>query len=127
MSVPFKPILLFAALIGAAPSFAQAMPLPTFLAKAAALEKKGAMALFSGDLKRLKAEMRDSAAALRVERLAAVKAGKRPAYCPPEKGAPMNSDEVLAYFRSIPAAQRAQMTTKDGLRGLVARKHPCPA
>jgi hypothetical protein len=127
MSVPFKTITLIAALIGAAPAYAQAMPLPTFLAKAAALEKKGAMALFSGDLKRLKAEMRDSAAALRVERLAAVKAGKRPAYCPPEKGAPMNSDEVLAYFRSIPAAQRAQMTTKDGLRGLVARKHPCPA
>lgn len=125
MRVMTKIVVAGAALLGAAPAAAQSMPLPTFLAKAAALEKKGAMALFSGDMKVLKAEMQGSAAALRAERLAAAKAGKAPVYCPPEKGAPMNSDEILAYFRSIPEAQRARMTTRDGFRGMMARKYPC--
>ena len=106
---------------------AQAMPLPQFLAKATALEKKGAMAIFSGDLKLLKKEITGSAGQLRAERLAATKAGRKPAYCPPEKGGGIGSQELLTHFRSIPPAQRERMQVRDGMRSFMARKFPCPA
>ena len=106
---------------------AQMMPVPQFLAKAEALEKKGAMALFSSDVGVLKKEISESAAQLRAERLAARKAGRKPAYCPPEKGGALGSTELLAHFRAIPPAERARMRVRDGLRSLMIRKYPCPA
>lgn len=106
---------------------AQTMPVSTFLAKADALKKKGPMALLSSDLGLLKKEITGSAARLRAERLAAKQAGRRPAYCPPEKPAALATDELLAHFRSIPTAQGAQMPVQDALRSYFARKHPCPA
>ena len=116
-----------AAALAATPLQAQTMPVSQFLAKAEALKKKGPLALLSGDLKLLKAEVQKSAAALRAERLAAKTAGRKQAFCPPEKGASLNSDEVLTHFRSIPAAQRARMPVRDGMRSLMAKKYPCPA
>jgi hypothetical protein len=114
--------------ISAAPAVAQSMPLPTFLAKADSLKKKGPLALFSGDLKLLKKEMQESAKLLRAERLAGAKAGKKPAYCPPEKGGgALEADEILSHLNTIPAAQRARMTTKDGFRSLLVKKFPCQA
>ena len=105
---------------------AQSMPVSTFLAKANALKAKGAMALFSSDIKLLKKEVTDAAAQLREERAAAVKAGRKPAYCPPAAKTSLDSKELLAYLRSIPPARRG-MQVRDGLRGLFARKYPCPA
>lgn len=105
---------------------AQTMPVSQFLAKAEALKKKGPLALFSGDLKLLKAEVQKSAAALRAERLAAKAAGRKQAFCPPEAGASVNSDDVLTHFRSIPAAQRPRIQVRDAMRSLMARKYPCP-
>jgi hypothetical protein len=122
MFVRFGSICLLAFSSAAA---AQNMPLQTFLSKGEALNKKGPLALFSGDLKLLKREMQASANQLKAERLAAVKAGKRPAYCAPN-GTPLSSDEILAHFRSIPPAARARMTSKDGFRSLMVKKHPCP-
>lgn len=106
---------------------AQNMPLNQFLDKATALEKKGAMALFSSDIGRLKKEIQNSGKELRAERLAAAAAGRKPAFCPPEKGASLNSSELLSHFRSIPQAQRARMRTKEAFRNFMARKYPCPA
>jgi hypothetical protein len=118
---------LFAAvLIAACPiAGAHATDIATFLAKADALEKKGMMALFSGDVKVLKAEVQSAAEQLRVERLAAVKAGRKPAYCPNGAKGSINAKELLTHLRSIPAAQRPRLQVKDGLRGLLARKYPC--
>ena len=116
-----------ALLIAAVPATAlQAMPVSQFLTKADALEKKGAMALFSSDNTLLKMEVPDAAAQLREERAAAVKAGRKPAYCPPAAKTSLDSKELLAYLRSIPPARRG-MQVRDGLRGLFARKYPCPA
>lgn len=92
---------------------AQSMPVSTFLAKADALKKKGAMALFSSDINLLKKEGMNSAAALRAERLQAIKAGKKPAFCPPEKGGSLNSGELLTHLQSIPAPQRSRMPMKE--------------
>jgi hypothetical protein len=120
-------VVLIVAGLAAAPAGAQSMPLPTFLSKATALQKKGPMALFSGDLKVLKREIQASAGSIRAERLAAVKAGRRPPFCPPEKGGALDSDELLRHLRAVPTAQQARMTTRDGLRSLLVRKYPCPA
>ena len=106
---------------------AQNMPLSQFLTKADALEKKGAMAVFSSDMGLLKREVRGSAGALRSERVAAQRAGGKPAYCPPEKQSGVSVREILGHFRSIPADRRTRMTTRDAFRSLLAKKYPCPA
>lgn len=104
---------------------AQNMPASTFLQKAEALKKKGAMALLSSDMGLLKKEMTGAANALRAERLAAQKAGRKPAFCPPAKAAGMGADEIIGHFQSIPAPERARMTSRDGFRTLLAKKYPC--
>jgi hypothetical protein len=103
---------------------ANAMDVATFLAKAEALQKKGMLALMSSDYKLLKAEIETQAEVLRAERLAAERARRRPAYCPPAKQS-LGSDEILAAFRSVPVAQRPRVPVKDALRALLARKYPC--
>lgn len=103
---------------------AQRMPVSQFLAKADALQKKGALALLSSDIGLLKREIQNSAKQLRAEQVAAQKAGRKTSTCMPAK-ASMNSNELLAHFRSIPPHQR-NMTVKAGLMGLMQKKFPCP-
>ena len=118
--------LLAAALLAALPvGAAHAMDVATFLAKADALQKKGMMALMSSDYKLLKKEIVPHSQTLRNERLAAERAGRKGAYCPPPKQSGLNSDEILRAFRSIPAAQRPRTDVKDALRALLVRKYPC--
>jgi hypothetical protein len=117
--------LLATALLAVVPlGAAHAMDVATFLARADALQKKGMMALMSSDYKLLKKEIVDQSNVLRAERLAAERARRKPAYCPPAKSG-LNSDEILVAFRSIPAAQRPGIQVKDALRALLARKFPC--
>lgn len=113
-----------ALLVMAAPAQAQSMSVAAFLAKADALQKKGPLALLSGDIGKLKAEIQKSGKALRAEEAAARKAGLQPALCMP-KEASVSSNEVLAHFRTIPPAQR-NMSVKTAFAGLIARKYPCP-
>jgi len=122
-----KKKLLAAALLAAVPiGAAQAMDVATFLAKADALQKKGMMALMSSDYKLLKNEVVAQSQVLRNERLAAQRAGRKPAYCPTAKS-DLESGEILAAFRTIPAAQRPRIQVRDALRALLARKYPCRA
>ncbi|HEV2747253.1 MAG TPA: hypothetical protein VGW34_08145 [Allosphingosinicella sp.] len=109
----------------ALPAAAQATTVAEFLARAEALEKKGAMALFAKDYKALQAELQAAGKALRAEQKAARAAGRAPATCMPAK-AGVKSTELLAYFRAIPPARRGA-SVKDGLAGLMRRKYPCPA
>ncbi len=110
-----------------AAAHAQTMTVAEFLAKADALKKKGAMALFSSDIGKLKNEIVNSGKQLRTERLVAQKAGRKPAFCPPEKGkGSINSDELLAHFQAIPPAQRG-ISVKAGFASLMRKKYPCPA
>lgn len=106
-------------------SAASAMDVATFLAKADALRAKGAMALFSSDIGLLKREVQTAAGSLRAERLAEVKAGRKAAYCPPPKGS-MNSDELLAAMRAVPATDRSRTEVRTVLRTIMIRKYPCP-
>jgi hypothetical protein len=122
-----KKKLLAAVLLAIVPiGAAQAMDVATFLAKADALQKKGMLALMSADYKLLKSEIETQAGALRAERLAAERARRKAAYCPPAKQS-LTSSEILAAFRTIPAAKRPRIQVKDALRALMARKYPCRA
>jgi hypothetical protein len=114
-----------AAVLAVSGAAAEAMPLPVFLQKAEALQKKGMLALFSSDISVLKNEVHAATESLRTERLAAKRAGKPQAYRPTQEGGSMNSDELLAALREIPPAQRAHMEVKDGVRVMLARKFPC--
>jgi hypothetical protein len=114
-----------AVLLAAAPASlsAQSMPVATFLAKADTLEKKGPMALFSSDLKLLKAEIAASGKLLRQEVEAARRSGRRPQACLPEK-AQTDSKELIVYLRSLAPTQRS-MPIKAAFAGLMAKKYPC--
>lgn len=104
---------------------AAAMPVSVFLPKAEALMKKGPMALFSSDVGLLKKEMNSASGKLRDERLSILKSGGRPSYCPPAK-ASLNSNEIMAHLRAIPAGERG-MSFKTALGGFMAKKFPCRA
>ena len=117
-------IALIAASVPVSAGAAESMTLGQFLSKADALEKKGALALFSSDLNLLKREVQNSGKQLRSEQVAAQKAGRKPATCMPAQ-ASMNSGELLTHFRSIPPQQRG-MSVKAALALLMRKKYPCP-
>ena len=120
--VRFAPLLLLA--LPAAVS-AQSMNAEEFHRKAMALQKKGALAVFSGDLKLVMNEGKAAAGKARQTRLAAVKAGQKPRYCPPEGTKGMGSDEYMKGLSAIPAAERAQIDMAEATTRILARKFPC--
>jgi hypothetical protein len=118
-------LTMLTALSLAAPALAAAgdMSVATFLAKADALEKKGAMALFSSDIKVLKAEGTAAGKAYRA-RLDRERAAGNPSSCPP-KGTKVDSDQLLAHLRSYPAAQRPSISMKTAFADMFIKKYPC--
>lgn len=102
---------------------AGAMTVNEFLAKAVALRAKGMMALFSSDLGVLKRETKTAMEALRADRLAAEKAGRKPLYCP-RPGAKTDSDEFLSALQAIPPAERG-VSIRDGFARVLAKRFPC--
>jgi hypothetical protein len=119
-----KKFLLAAALVVVPVGAAHAMTVAVFLQKAEALKRRGPLALMSSDLGLLKSEVRTAAAALKTEREAASRAGRRPAFCPPGQVS-LGADEVLTAFRAIPEPQRQRMQVRDALRQYMARRYPC--
>ena len=104
------------------PVAANAMSVADFLNKADALKAKGMMAMFSSDIALLKAEVTSAATAYRTD----VTAGKPPRSCPPPKGSVrMDSDELMANFRTIPAPQRATTTVRAAFANYMAKRFPC--
>jgi hypothetical protein len=71
-------------------------------------------------------EGKASAGKARELRLAAVKAGHKPRYCPPEGRKGMGSDEYMRGLAAIPAAERAQIDMTEATTRILARKFPCP-
>lgn len=106
-------------------SGAAAMPVSTFLTKAAALKKKGPLALLSSDLKLLTNQVKADAGKIREERLAAKAAGRPTAFCPPESGTKLSDKDILAAMEAVPSGQRATTDTRSALRDFLARRHPC--
>jgi hypothetical protein len=104
---------------------AMAMTVSEFLTRASALERKGPLALFSKDYSLLKDEVKSVGEGLRRDQKAARAAGRRPVACLPEDKAPVTSGELLAYFRSIPPAQR-NVSVAAAFTGMMKKKYPCP-
>lgn len=120
-----RPII--AAALLAASGAVQAMPVSEFVTKANALEKKGVMAMLSGDFRLLKNEVNTSTQLAVRDESAAVKAGRKPTMCLPKSGnLSLGTAEVLNHMRAVSAAQGAT-SVKDGMTGLLRRKYPCAA
>ena len=104
----------------------QSMNAEVFYKRATALKKKGPMALFSrGEIKALMDEAKSAGAKARAHRMAAIEAGKPPAYCPPQASVSLNSNEFMAHISAIPAAERARMDMAQAMLRILAAKYPC--
>ena len=112
----------FAMLI--ASSAAMAMDAQSFLTRAQALHKKGAMAMFSSDLKPLMNEMKAAGTAVKAENDAATKRGA-PIYCAPAKRKGMSPEEVIGEFARIPEAERKTMSVREAWKTILIGKYPC--
>jgi hypothetical protein len=121
----FRPTIAAILIATAAP--AAAMPVSSFLAKAEALKKKGPLALFSGDIKLLMNQIKADSQAIRAERLAAEKTGRRGAFCPPSGGVKMTDKDVLQAMEAVPPPRRTQTSTTDAMRAYMMRRFPCRA
>ena len=99
------------------------MSVAVFLAKAEALQAKGPLAMFSSDLPLLKAEGKAGGEAYRA-RLKQERAAGHPSSCPPDS-AKINSDELLIFLRTYPAAARPRMTIRQGVADYFIKKFPC--
>ena len=105
---------------------AQTMNAENFLQRANKLKSKGPMALFSrGEIKVLMSEGKTSFDASRRQRLAAVKAGTKPRYCPPETPQQMGSDEFMNRLAAIPRAERQRITMTEATTRVLIAKFPC--
>lgn len=116
-----------AAMLAASAASAQSMNAETFHQRAVALQRKGALAIFSGDMKLLMNEAKAASKQARERRLAAIKAGQKPRYCPPEHKQSMNSSEFMNRLGSIPATERSKIDMTEAMNRILAQKFPCPA
>lgn len=105
---------------------AQSMNAEVLHKRAQALKKKGAMAIFSrGEIKTLMGEVQAAGKRAREQRLAAIRAGEKPRYCPPEGKTGMGSDEYMTGLAAIPAAERARIDSTEATIRILASKYPC--
>jgi len=119
----FAPLLLLAVPAALA---AQSMPVATFLAKANVLERKGPLAMFSGDLKLLLGQVKGDFAQIRQERLSAKAGGKPAPFCPPDVGVKLSNRDIMAAMQAVPQPDRARTDTRAALRAMLIRRYPCP-
>lgn len=101
------------------------MSVATFLSKAEALKAKGAMALFSSDVKVLKSEGMAAGMAYKA-RLDAERAAGKPSSCPPPaRQATMSPDQLLSHLRLYPAEVRPRTSMKTAMADYFIKTYPC--
>lgn len=121
-------LLLFASLISVpALTSAQNMNAEEFHKRASALQKKGALAIFSsGEIKTLMNEGKAAGDAAKAKRLAAKEAGRPQRYCPPATPTSMDSNEFMKRLSAIPAADRQRINMTEATTRILSAKFPCP-
>jgi hypothetical protein len=113
-------------LILPAAASAQSMNAEQFHSRAAALQKKGVMALFSGgEIKALTAEAQAAGKRAAETRRAAIKAGQAPRFCPPQESVSMGDKEFMNRLSAIPADDRAKIDMTEAMTRILAVKYPC--
>jgi hypothetical protein len=122
-----RPIAAFLILSLAGPALAAAPgTAQNFLDRANRLKSKGPLALFDGDVGKLKAEAMASGRSIAADRVAAEKSGRPRQYCSPQPKAVLGQNEFLAGLEAIPAPQRARISLKQAMLQILQRKYPCP-
>ena len=58
-------------------------------------------------------------------RRAALKAGKKPRYCPPEGPQKMDSDEFMTRLAAIPRPDRQRISMTEAMNRILTAKFPC--
>lgn len=103
------------------------MTVAQFLTRVAALKAQGIAAMMSPEVGRLRTAMKGVTDGYRADIRAARAAGRSFPSCPPPQGqARMSSDELVAEFERIPAAERQRLSLRDGFYRVMARRYPCP-
>ena len=119
-------LLVAAAVLVPSMASAQSMNAERFYKRSKALIAKGPLALLSrGEINALMTEAGSAGKVARMQRLAAVAAGKPPRACPPEKSS-MNSDEFMQRLAAIPAAERSRITMTEAMTRITIARFPCP-
>lgn len=99
------------------------MTVGEFVAKADSLQRRGMLALFSSDLRLLKAEAKRDLDAFAPQLFT-----RTPPACPPKQGDKFNFtftvDELLRFYRSIPPARRG-ISASEAFGEFMAAKYPC--
>jgi hypothetical protein len=100
------------------------------LAKADALQRKGVFAVFSSDLRAIKAEANSDMTAFGTDYFTAAQAHRPLPACPPKEGPnklriTVDTDDLLQFYRSIPPARRG-MSSRQAFTDFMSRKFPCP-
>lgn len=114
--------------LAATPLAAQSMNAEVYHKRAAALMKKGPLALFSrGEINALMDEGKKAGNKSREERLATLKAGGRPRSCPPAGKQTMGPEEFMKRLGAIPRAERERIDMTEAMHRIAAAKYPCPA
>ena len=110
----------------AAPAAAQTMNAEVFYQRAAKLQKKGALAVFSGgEIKALMGEVQAANKAV-VARLRADKAaGRKSRFCPPTGPQKMDSRELMTRLSAIPEPDRRRIDMTEAMARIFEAKFPC--
>jgi cell division protease FtsH len=77
------------------------------------------------EIKALMAEGKAAADKARQARVAAIAAGKKPRYCPPDGPQAMPSSEFMTRLSAIPPAERAHIDMTEAMNRILERKFPC--
>lgn len=117
------PALGLALLLTLAATAAQAMSVREFLSIADRLPQNATAAL-RPEGRRLINEVSTSVHAVRNEQVAAVRAGRRPAYCIPSAGSGITPEGLLARFRAMPQGRR-DIPVQQAIREWMIERWPC--
>ena len=119
-------VLALVTLVVPAMASAQVMNADRFYQRATALNNKGMMAVFSGgEIKALTSEVQAASKAASESRRAALKAGQKPRFCPPEGPQKLNSKELMTRLSAIPTEERARIDMTEAMNRVFATKFPC--
>jgi len=98
----------------------------TFFKRASALEVLGPLALLQPDeIKTLTDEAKAAAKRADGLRKAAIKARRKPRYCPPSDEVKMESSEFMDRLRAIPAHVRTRIDMTEAATRIGTAKYPC--
>lgn len=112
-----------ALMLSLAANTAEAMSVREFLSIADRLPQNPTAALMP-DGRRLINEVSTSVHAVRNEQAAAVRAGRRPAYCIPPAGSGITPEGLLARFRALPQGRR-DIPVVQAIREWMTERWPC--